>query len=100
AAKWEGQWLCQPIRRPSVASIDAFIDERLSRQGLKPQPEASRRTLIRRVSLDVTGLPPMPEEVNAFLKDTSPNAYEKLVDRLMSSDRYAEQQTMRWLDVV
>ena len=65
-----------------------------------PSPEADRRTLIRRVSLDLTGIPPTPEEVAAFVKDTSPNAYEKLVDRLLASPRYAEQQTMHWLDAV
>ena len=80
--------------------IDAFIQERLAREGLTPSPEADRRTLIRRVSLDLTGLPPTPEEVAAFLKDTSPDAYEKLVDRLLASPRYAEQQTMHWLDAV
>jgi hypothetical protein len=73
---------------------------RLDREGLKPSPEADRRTLARRVALDLTGMPPTPEEIAAFQKDTSPNAYEKLVDRLLASPRYAEQQTMRWLDVV
>jgi hypothetical protein len=103
-AKYEGHWAYQPILRPvSVADgnpIDGFIRERLAREGLKPAPEADRRTLIRRAALDLTGIPPTPEEVAAFEKDTSPNAYEKLVDRLMATPRYAEQQTMRWLDVV
>ncbi len=99
-AKYEGHWAYQPVQRPALASIDAFIHERLEREGLKPSPEASKRTLIRRVSLDLTGLPPSPEEINAFLKDTAPGAYERLVDRLMASPRYAEQQTMHWLDVV
>ena len=90
--------------RPAVAGegnpIDGFIRARLDREGLKPSAEADRRTLARRVALDLTGIPPTPEEIAAFQKDTSPNAYEKLVDRLLASPRYAEQQTMRWLDVV
>ena len=87
---------------PSGAAnpIDAFIQARLEREGLQPAPEADRRTLIRRVSLDLTGIPPTPEETAAFIKDESPDAYEKLVDRLMASPRYAEQQTMHWLDFV
>ena len=80
--------------------IDWFIRERLAREGLKPSPEADRRTLARRVSLDLTGIPPTPEEIAAFQKDSSPDAYEKLVDRLLASPRYAEQQAMHWLDVV
>ncbi len=107
-AQYEGHWTYQPVRRPSVAAavgsganpIDVFIRERLAREGLKPSPEADRRTLARRVALDLTGIPPTPEEIAAFEKDSSPDAYEKLVDRLMASPRYAEQQTMHWLDVV
>jgi hypothetical protein len=103
-APYEGHWTYQPVRRPTVASegnpIDEFIRERLAREGLKPSPEAGRRTLARRVALDLTGIPLTPEEIAAFLNDTLPNAYEKLVDRLMASPRYAEQQTMRWLDAV
>lgn len=78
--------------------IDSYVLARLEREGLAPSPEASRRTLIRRVTLDLTGLPPTPEEVDAFLADTSPNAYEKLVDRLLSSNRYAERMAIRWLE--
>jgi hypothetical protein len=105
-AKYEGHWAYQPVERPAVASpaaadpIDVFVEARLQREGLTPSPEADRRTLIRRVTLDVTGLPPTPQEVDAFLKDTSANAYEKVVDRLLSSQRYAEQRTMHWLDAV
>jgi hypothetical protein len=104
-AKYEGHWAYQPIRRAAVPAgaanpIDAFILDRLTREGLRPSPEADRHTLIRRVSLDLTGLPPTPAEVAAFEKDTSPNAYEKLIDRLMASPRYAEQQSMHWLDAV
>jgi hypothetical protein len=103
-APYEGHWSHQPVKRPATPAdgnpIDGFIRERLAREGLKPSPEADRRTLARRVALDLTGIPPTPEEIAAFQKDSSPNAYEKLVDRLMASPRYAEQQTMRWLDVV
>jgi hypothetical protein len=104
-AKYEGHWAYQPVRRvapPSGAGnpIDGFIRSRLEREGLKPSPEADRRTLIRRLSFDLTGIPPTPEETADFVKDAAPGAYEKLVDRLMASPRYAEQQAMHWLDAV
>ena len=110
-AQYEGHWAYQPIRRPAVPEIsnaqstirnpiDAFIQARLFKAGLKPAPEADRRTLIRRVTLDLTGLPPTIEEINAFLNDKDANAYERLVDRLLSSPRYAEKQAMHWLDAV
>ena len=103
-AKYEGHWAYQPVERhqpPRAGNpIDAFIQDRLAREGLHPSAEADRRTLVRRVTLDLTGLPPTPEEVAAFVKDASANAYEKLVDRLLASPGYAEQQTMHWLDVV
>jgi hypothetical protein len=109
-AVYEGHWAYQPVRKPELPkavdgktarnAVDAFIQARLEREGLKPSPEADRRTLIRRVTLDLTGLPPSPEEVEAFRKDTSANAYEKLVDRLMSSPQYAEMQALHWLDAV
>lgn len=104
-AKYEGHWAYQPVQRatpPAAAPhpVDAFIRDRLARESLKPSPEADRRTLLRRVSLDLTGLPPTPEETTAFLNDKSADAYEKVVDRLIASPRYAEQQAMRWLDAV
>ncbi len=103
-AKYEGHWAYQLVRRPAPPRdgnpVDAFILDRLDREGLHPSAEADRRTLIRRVTLDLTGLPPTPEETAAFLKDTSPAAYEKVVDRLLASPRYAEQQAMHWLDYV
>jgi hypothetical protein len=110
-AEYEGHWAYQAIERPAVpriaaagqtirTPIDAFIQSRLAQDGLKPSPEADRRTLIRRVTLDLTGLAPAPEEVEAFLRDRSPNAYETLVDRLMASPRYAEKQAIYWLDAV
>jgi hypothetical protein len=104
-AKYEGHWAYQPVRRPAPPRampnpIDAFILDRLDREGLHASAEADRRTLIRRVSFDLTGIPPTPEETAAFLADRSPDAYEKLVDRLMASPRYAEQQAIHWLDAV
>lgn len=109
-AKYESHWSYQPIVRPQVPSvpglraganpIDAFIQARLAKEGLKPSPEADRRTLIRRVTLDLTGLLPTPAQVAAFEADKSPDAYEKLVDRLLASPDYAEQQAVHWLDAV
>ena len=78
--------------------IDYFILARLEREGLHPSPEADKRLLIRRVSLDLTGLPPTPAEVDAFVADTSPNAYEKVVDRLLASPRYGERMAFRWME--
>ena len=75
-----------------------FVIARLDQEGLKPSPEADKRTLLRRVSFDLTGLPPSLDEVNAFLLDTSPGAYEKVVDRLLASPRYGERMATRWLD--
>ena len=92
-AKYEGHWAYEPVRRAAAgASIDGYVPKR--------SPEADRRTLIRRVALDLTGIPPTPEEVDGFVNDASGNAYAKLVDRLMASTRYAEKQTMHWLDAV
>jgi hypothetical protein len=100
-AKYEGHWAYQPVDRPAApSSIDGFIQSRLAAEHIATSPEADRRTLIRRLTLDLTGLPPTTTDVSAFLADQSPGAYEKVVDRLLSSDAYAEQQTMHWLDVV
>jgi hypothetical protein len=79
--------------------IDRFVLARLEKEGLTPSPEADRATLIRRATLDLTGLPPTPAEVEAFLADHSPSAYERLVDRLLASPRYGEQMALRWLDL-
>jgi hypothetical protein len=84
------------IRNP----IDAFVLARLEREGLTPSPDADRATLIRRVTLDLTGLPPAVGEVDAFLADTRPNAYERVVDRLLASPRYGERWARSWLDLV
>jgi Protein of unknown function (DUF1553)/Protein of unknown function (DUF1549)/Concanavalin A-like lectin/glucanases superfamily/Planctomycete cytochrome C len=98
-AKWQKHWSFIPPAAPAkAASIDFFVQRKLQREGLTPSPEANRETLIRRVSLDLTGLPPMPAEIDAFLKDRSPNAYEKVVDRLLASPRYGERMAFRWLD--
>ncbi len=84
------------IRNP----VDAFVLAKLEEKGFAPSPRADKRTLIRRVTLDLTGLPPAPEETNAFLADNSPNAYEKVVKRLLASPRYGERWAQHWLDVV
>ncbi|MEI6235124.1 MAG: DUF1549 domain-containing protein [Planctomycetota bacterium] len=103
-------WSFQPVANPPVPSIkntvwakneiDHFIVEKLAATGLEPAPEADRRTLIRRVTLDLHGIPPTPEEVDAFIADTSTDAYEKLVDRLLASPRYGERAGRQWLDLV
>ena len=102
-------WAFQPVKRadpPTVADarwsanpIDRFIYARLAKEKLKPAPEASKETLIRRVSLDLTGLLPSPAEVREFAADTRPDAYEQLVDRLLASHNYGERWGRHWLDV-
>ena len=107
-AKWATHWAFIPPVRPPLPKlktqhlaqnpIDYFVFARLEREGLAPSPEADKATLIRRVTLDLTGLPPTLAELSAFLKDTSPNAYEKVVDRLLASPRYGERMAAVWLD--
>ncbi len=80
--------------------IDRFIDLKLAAANLKPNPPADRRTIIRRLAYDLTGLPPTPAEIDAFVHDDSPDSYEKLVDQLLASPRYGEQFGRQWLDVV
>ena len=82
------------VRNP----IDRFVLARLEREGLVPSPEADRATLIRRLSIDLIGLPPTPEEVDAFVADVDPQAYDKLVDRLLASPHYGERMALAWLD--
>lgn len=108
-AKWETHWAYVPPKRPEppeVAdtnwprnAIDRFILARLGREGLKPSPPADKISLLRRASLDLTGLPPTPAEIDSFVKDTSADAYEKRVDRLLSSKHYGERMAMEWLDL-
>jgi cytochrome c553 len=108
AADW---WSLKPLRQPVVPvmkgkerqvrnEIDRFILARLEKKGLMSSVEADRRTLIRRLSFDLTGLPPTLEEIEAFEKDTRPDAYESLVDRLLASPHYGERWARHWLDVV
>ena len=110
-------WAWQPIRRPEVPPpveafralpgvepdrnpIDAFVRAGLAAAGMRPTPVADRRTLIRRLSFDLLGLPPTPEEVEAFVADPDPGAYEALVERMLASPRYGERWARHWLDVV
>ena len=108
-ATWQKHWSFIPPKRPDLPKdlkdpkwvrnpIDAFVLQRLEREALKPSPEADKATLLRRVSLDVIGLPPTPAELDAFLKDTSATAYEKVVDRLLRSPQYGERMAFPWLD--
>ncbi|MBI3865981.1 MAG: DUF1553 domain-containing protein [Planctomycetia bacterium] len=109
-ATLRGHWaFIAPVRTPLPAvkhelavrnPIDRFVLARLEQEGLSPSPEADRTTLIRRVTFDLTGLPPTPAEVDAFLSDTSSDAYERLVERLLSNSRYGEHMARYWLDAV
>ena len=103
-------WSFQPLHRPVVpevadkkwatTDIDKFVLAKLEKEGLKPVESADKRTLIRRATFDLTGLPPTAEEIDAFEKDKSPKAYEHVVDRLLASPRYGERWGRHWLDVV
>src|SRR5438552_5835213 len=114
--RWVGEgapiknhWSFIPPERPPLPEvagknwprngIDNFVLERLEKGGLQPAPEADKATLIRRASLDLTGLPPTINEVDSFLADNSPEAYEKLVDRLLDSEHYGERLASNWLDL-
>jgi len=106
-AEYEGHWAFETPRDPVLPEnklewgnneIDTFILARLEEQGLQPSPEADRRTLARRLYLDLTGLPPSADEMHAFLADTSPDAYETLVDQLLDSSHYGERMALQWLD--
>ncbi len=111
ADKPNGDWAFRPIKPPAVPTatkkqnawvrnpVDAFVLEKLLAKGLPPSAEADRRTLARRLHVNLTGLPPTPDELDAFLKDTSKDAYEKLVDKLLASPRYGERWARHWLDV-
>jgi len=99
-AKYEPHWaFVAPVKPDAAGGIDAIVSEKLARRGLKLQPEADRRTLVRRASFDITGLPPTPAEVESFVADTSPDAYDKLLDRLLASPRYGERMATDWMDI-
>ena len=107
-AGWETHWAYDPPRRPGLPDaddewaqnpVDRFVAARLDRENLTPAAEADRRTLLRRLSFDLTGLPPTASEIAGFLGDTAPDAYEKQVDRLLASPRYGERMAMQWLDL-
>jgi len=106
-AEWKEHWAFRPLVRPDVPAvagagtpIDAFIRAGLERRGLAAPEPAEKRALVRRASYDVTGLPPTEEEVRAFVADTSPRAWERVVDRLLASPHYGEQWARHWLDLV
>ena len=107
-ASWSGHWAFRSIEKTAVPAlekdrghnpIDNFIRRRLQEEGLKPAAEAGRERLVRRLSLDLTGLPPTLAEIDEFIEDKNPDAYEKLVDRLLSSPAYGERMASDWLDV-
>jgi len=107
-AEYEGHWAYRPLVRPDVPSgtaagghpVDAFVDAALAARGIAPAPEADRITLMRRLAFDLTGLPPEPAEIDAFVNDARPDAYGLLVDRLLASPHHAERLAAWWLDLV
>ncbi|MBA0085812.1 MAG: DUF1549 domain-containing protein, partial [Acidobacteria bacterium Pan2503] len=108
-AKWQSHWAFDPPKRPATPAvkernwpknpIDYFTLARLEAEGLKPSAEADKATLLRRVAFDLTGLPPTPAEVDSFVADHSPDAYEKRVDQLLGSPHYGERMAIEWLDL-
>ncbi len=108
-AKWSQHWAFAPPKRSDLpktklqnwsrTGVDPFILARLEKEGIEPSPEARKEILIRRVTLDLTGLPPTPSEIDSFIADTSLNAFERLVDRLLDSPRYGERMATDWLDI-
>src|ERR1043165_8561558 len=104
--KDRGHWAFQPIKRPNVPDakestnpIDAFVDAKLNEKSLSRSPLADRRTWLRRASLDLLGLPPTPEDINAFLKDERSDAYGAAIDRMLASPHYGERWARHWLDL-
>ncbi len=109
-AEWDQHWSFRPIVAPEIPHvesnadapirnpIDAFVQRELAENGLSPSPQAPRTTLIRRLSLDLTGLPPTPQQVDAFLADDRPSSYERLVDQLLDSPAYGQRMAWDWLD--
>jgi hypothetical protein len=103
-AVYEGHWSFVPLVAPPVPKgaanpIDAFVNDALAKKGLTPNPEADRPTLIRRVAFALTGLPPTPKEVDDFVADTKPGAYERMVDRYFASTHHGEEMAKHWLDI-
>ena len=106
-APWSAHWAFVAPSAPALPDptawgrgpIDAFVEARLAQAGLRPAPQAERHTLLRRVTLDLTGLPPTPEEILAFVGDDRPDAYERVVERLLGSPAYGERMALAWLDV-
>ncbi|MES2659623.1 MAG: PSD1 and planctomycete cytochrome C domain-containing protein [Verrucomicrobiota bacterium] len=98
-AEYQPHWAFVAPKKPAAKSIDELVGKKLAEQNLKPSPEADQYELIRRVTLDLIGLPPTPEEATAFANDKSPDAYEKVVDRLLASPHYGERWARRWLDL-
>jgi hypothetical protein len=103
-AGYQGHWSYAPLAKPAVPAgvnpVDYFVQKRLAEAGLKPSPEADRGTLIRRLCLDLVGLPPKPEQVDAFAADPDPQACQRLVEQLLASPHYGERMAIGWLDVV
>ncbi len=105
SATFTKHWAFEPVRRPAVPSnagrteIDRFLTARLQKENITPSPEADKRTLLRRVSLDITGLPATASETSAFLADAAPGAYERAVDRLLASPHFGEKWARYWLDL-
>ena len=109
-AEYQQHWGFEPVSRPSVPpvkqaawptnNIDRFVLARLEQNGMQPAPDADRRVLVRRLAFDLVGLPPTPAEVEAFVADESPDAYEKVVDRLLASPHFGERWARHWLDLV
>ena len=102
-AAWGRHWSLEPIEasvppNQDLHPVDAFVELKLAEKGLKPQPEASRSTLIRRLALDLTGLPPTPSEMDAMLKDDASSWWEKAIDRFLASPAYGERMAWEWLD--
>jgi hypothetical protein len=108
-AKWDSMWSLVPPKRPALPEvkektwprnpIDNFVLAHLEQEGIQHSPEADKATLLRRVYFDLTGLPPTPAEIDSFIADKSPNAYEKRVDQLLASPHYGERMAMPWLDI-
>ncbi|MGE0760183.1 MAG: DUF1549 domain-containing protein, partial [Pirellulaceae bacterium] len=109
-ASWQGHWSFQPITRPTppevadqaqvATPVDRFVLSQLAQRGWSPSVEADRTTLLRRLNFDLTGLPPTPQEADAFATDTSAQAVERVVDRLLASPHFGERMAMWWLDLV